>query len=305
MQNILNILSSIFVIALVALFSLKTLFEILGIKLPRALSKHRDTERILEATIQASHKKYIEIINASKAILIDELTAVLRVSRKRLSSFGRQINYDVLTGLPSTDITISRLHEFLERSKISGKLTYYGQLKSNNRYKIFYNLRGFLPVPDLCDELAQIIIDKIKNVQRKYDDKETFYSKIAVPREGSPLLGYEVAKKLGVECVLVSKEKFLVDDETSKQYCIDGDINAGDKVLIIDDSTETGGMLIHCAKTIRDENGEVEHVFLLFHRMEKYEILMDNCRQQGLILHSCCGVNDDGQIIDQTEQSVK
>ena len=88
--------------------------------------------------------------------------------------------------------------------------------------------------------------------------------RLAAPELGAVLLGGAVSMATGLPLVLVRKEPKAYG--TSKQ--IEGKLNPGERVTVIEDVVTTGGDSVRSAQVLRDAGADVIHLVVVLDRGE-------------------------------------
>jgi orotate phosphoribosyltransferase len=99
--------------------------------------------------------------------------------------------------------------------------------------------------------------------------------RLAAPELGAVLLGGAVSMATGLPLVLVRKEPKGYG--TSKQ--IEGHLEVGDRVTVIEDVVTTGGDSLRSAQVLRDAGADVIHLVVVLDRGEGGE---ENIRSAGV-----------------------
>jgi len=99
--------------------------------------------------------------------------------------------------------------------------------------------------------------------------------RLAAPELGAVLLGGAVSMETGLPLVLVRKEPKGYG--TSKQ--IEGRMERGDRITVIEDVVTTGGDSLRSAEVLRDSGADVIHLVVVLDRGEGGE---DNIRNAGI-----------------------
>jgi len=99
--------------------------------------------------------------------------------------------------------------------------------------------------------------------------------RLAAPELGAVLLGGAVSMETGLPLVLVRKEPKGYG--TSKQ--IEGRMDRGDRITVIEDVVTTGGDSLRSAQVLRDAGADVIHLVVVLDRGEGGE---DNIRNAGI-----------------------
>lgn len=164
--------------------------------------------------------------------------------------------------------SIRSLHEigavqFGEFKLTSGKISPY-----------YIDLRIVPSHPKLFDELTDLCTALIRREVPGPIDKMA----------GVPLSGLSFATlvsfKLGVPLIFVRKEQ----KEHGRMRRVEGDLKAGDKVLLVDDLATTGKSILEVADAVRGEGGLLEHAVVVLDREEGAERTLSKA---GIQLHSC------------------
>ena len=130
--------------------------------------------------------------------------------------------------------------------------------------------------PEILSCVAKIIFDKIK------DEK---IDKIAGPALGAVPIATAVSLYSGIPMLMIRKS--LKDYGTSK--LIEGELQEGDRVVVVEDVTTTGNSLLKAIKAVSDNGGRMLRAFVVVDREEGAE---NNLRSQGVILESLVSIND-------------
>ena len=138
-------------------------------------------------------------------------------------------------------------------------------LRSGKRSNRYFDKFLFETDPALLKRLGKHLADLVP--------PET--QRLAAPELGAVLLGGAVSMATGLPLVLVRKEPKGYG--TSKQ--IEGHLNAGDRVTVIEDVVTTGGDSLRSAQVLRDAGAEVIHLVVVLDRGEGGE---ENIRGAGV-----------------------
>jgi len=138
-------------------------------------------------------------------------------------------------------------------------------LRSGKRSNRYFDKFLFETDPALLKRLGKHLADLVP--------PET--QRLAAPELGAVLLGGAVSIATGLPLVLVRKEPKGYG--TSKQ--IEGRLQAGDRVTVIEDVVTTGGDSLRSAQVLRDAGAEVIHLVVVLDRGEGGE---DNIGGAGL-----------------------
>ena len=138
-------------------------------------------------------------------------------------------------------------------------------LRSGKRSNRYFDKFLFETDPALLRRLGKHLASLVpKQTQR-----------LAAPELGAVLLGGAVSMESGLPLVLVRKEPKGYG--TSKQ--IEGRIEPGDRITVIEDVVTTGGDSLRSAQVLRDAGVEVIHLVVVLDRGEGGE---ENIRSAGI-----------------------
>ena len=99
---------------------------------------------------------------------------------------------------------------------------------------------------------------------------------VAGPALGGIIVAFEVARQLGVRCIIAEREG---DGRTFKRGFI---INPGDRVLIVDDVLTTGTSVLEVIKAVRELGAEAVAVGVLVDRSQgrvTFDVPVFSCHQ--------------------------
>ncbi|MBE6516674.1 MAG: orotate phosphoribosyltransferase [Thermoplasmata archaeon] len=147
-------------------------------------------------------------------------------------------------------------------SKMSQALTDCGALQigdftlaSGAKSSYYIDIKKASTNPDVLRLIAQQMADNLRNSAIKVD-------RIAGVVLGSVPLAAALALETGIPYVMIRKEK--KDHGTGK--LIEGTLNIGDKVLVVEDVITSAGSSISAIETLRREGAVVENVFSVIDR---------------------------------------
>jgi orotate phosphoribosyltransferase len=137
-----------------------------------------------------------------------------------------------------------------EVSLLRGEFT----LRSGRKSNYYLDKYRFETQPDVLIELGKMFAAK---VTAKVD-------RIAGAELGAVPLAAAAAMASGKPCLFIRNQK--KEYGTSKQ--LEGVLNAGDTVLIVEDVLTTGGQVIEAAKTLKDAGAKIDRIVAVIDRME-------------------------------------
>jgi orotate phosphoribosyltransferase len=135
-------------------------------------------------------------------------------------------------------------------SLLHGRFT----LRSGRKSNYYLDKYRFETQPDVLVELGKLFAHKVtQNVTR-----------IAGAELGAVPLAAATAMACGKPFVIVRNQK--KDYGTSKQ--IEGILNAGDMVMIVEDVLTTGGQVLEAARTLKDAGAMIDRIVAVIDRQE-------------------------------------
>ena len=127
-------------------------------------------------------------------------------------------------------------------------------LRSGKKSDYYVDLKKATCDPEALKMMAQEVVERIQ--------KGT--NRIAGLELGSVPIAAVASVLSGIPMIIVRKEKKGYG--TGKQ--IEGDMKEGERVIIIEDTTTTGGQIVKGIKAIRDSGGVVEKAIVIVNRQE-------------------------------------
>ena len=147
-------------------------------------------------------------------------------------------------------------------SKMEDALTSCGALQfgdftlaSGAKSSYYIDIKKASTNPAVLKLIAELMVEEIRNTGLKVD-------RIAGVVLGSVPLAAALALETGIPYVMIRKEK--KDHGTGK--LIEGDLNPGEKVLVVEDVITTAGSSIKAIHTLRENGAIVENVLSVIDR---------------------------------------
>ncbi|MCI6931011.1 MAG: orotate phosphoribosyltransferase [Methanobrevibacter boviskoreani] len=128
-------------------------------------------------------------------------------------------------------------------------------LASGKESNYYVNMKRAITNPEILKTIADLITEKIS---------EDNIDKIAGPALGAVPIATAASLESKIPLLMIRKEKKSYG--TSKQ--IEGELNNGDNVIVVEDVTTTGGSLLKAIKVIQDNGGIVKRAFVVVDRQE-------------------------------------
>ncbi|MDL2247010.1 orotate phosphoribosyltransferase [Methanobrevibacter sp. OttesenSCG-928-K11] len=127
-------------------------------------------------------------------------------------------------------------------------------LSSGKKSNYYIDMKKAITNPEILDTIAKLITEKI-------DDDIT---KVAGPALGAVPIATAISLESKIPLLMIRKEKKGYG--TSK--LIEGELNPGDNVIVVEDVTTTGGSLLKAIKAIEENGGLVKKAFVVVDRQE-------------------------------------
>ncbi len=177
-----------------------------------------------------------------------------------------------MTARKQNDSGRARLREIIaEKSFREGEFT----LASGRKSDVFINLKPTMLDPEGLNLIADLVLDKLRDHDAEFIGGILMGAApilLAVVQKSyftpRPLRGYWVRKERKAHGV---------------REIIDGDPGAGDKVIVVDDVTTTGGSLIKAVDAMQDRGCDIVGVLTIVDRCEG---AMESVRESGYDLIS-------------------
>ncbi|MGZ7043465.1 MAG: orotate phosphoribosyltransferase [Methanobacterium sp.] len=171
------------------------------------------------------------------------------------------------------NIEKEELLKLLKKKKVVkfGKFT----LSSGKESNYYVNMKMAITDPKILKKIAEIVSEIISG---KID-------KIAGPALGAVPLATAISLESKLPMLMVRKAKKGYG--TSK--LIEGTLEEGDSVLIVEDVTTTGNSLLNAIKAIEENGGNVKKVLVV---VDRDEGAIENLKNEGILLEPILSIND-------------
>ncbi len=128
-------------------------------------------------------------------------------------------------------------------------------LSSGKKSNYYINMKKAITEPEILSTISKLITSKL-------DLDET--DKVAGPALGAVPIATAVSLESKLPLLMIRKEKKGYG--TSK--LIEGELNEGDNVIVVEDVSTTGGSLLKAIKAINENGGNVTRAFVVVDRQE-------------------------------------
>ena len=142
-------------------------------------------------------------------------------------------------------------------------------LRSGRKSNYYLDKYRFETQPDVLQELGRMFAERVRpGVDR-----------IAGAELGAVPLAALCSIHCGKPCVFIRNQK--KDYGTAKQ--VEGVLNPGDKVLIVEDVLTTGGQVLEAVKTLQDAGATIERIVAVIDRLEGAR---ENIQKAGIVFEA-------------------
>ena len=172
--------------------------------------------------------------------------------------------------MPSKDYLIKLLKE--NEVFLKGDFT----LSSGKKSDYYINMKKAITEPEILSTIAKLISELIA---------EDGIDKVAGPALGAVPIATAVSLESEIPLLMIRKEKKGYG--TSK--LIEGELNEGDNVIVVEDVSTTGGSLLKAIKAIQDNGGNVKRAFVVVDRQEG---AIEEFEKEGIALEPLICVNE-------------
>jgi orotate phosphoribosyltransferase len=150
-------------------------------------------------------------------------------------------------------------------------------------FPVYFDVMSDSLNPHLCNEYALILTSYLHEY---FKNNMPVFDRVVGIKKGSPLIAYVFAEKIVKPCSIHrGKGNYKYNSAIQDVHSLfDGHIVSNEHILIVDDSTTSGNMVLECVEALRAAGCHVSHCLVLF------EPLGANAREKliknGVNLHS-------------------
>ena len=149
-------------------------------------------------------------------------------------------------------------------------------LSSGKKSNYYINMKKAITEPEILSTISKLITQKID-----LDDID----KGAGPALGAVPIATAVSLESKLPLLMIRKEKKGYG--TSK--LIEGELNEGDNVIVVEDVSTTGGSLLKAIRAINDNGGNVKRAFVV---VDREEGAIETFEKEGITLEPLISVKD-------------
>ena len=150
------------------------------------------------------------------------------------------------------------------------------KLSSGKESDYYVNMKMAITDPKILKKIAEIVSSQI--IKEKFD-------KVAGPALGAVPIVTAISLESDIPMLIVRKAK----KEYGTSKIIEGILDSGDSVIVVEDVTTTGNSLLKAIKTIENEGGIVKKALVIVDRAEG---AIDNLKNNGILLEPIISIND-------------
>mgnify|MGYP003289385578 CR=1 FL=1 len=149
-------------------------------------------------------------------------------------------------------------------------------LSSGKKSNYYINMKKAITDPEILSTISKLITEKIAGED---------IDKVAGPALGAVPIATAVSLESQIPLLMIRKEKKGYG--TSK--LIEGELNDGDNVIVVEDVTTTGGSLLKAINAILDNGGVVKKAFVV---VDREEGAMETFANEGITLEPLISVSE-------------
>ena len=149
-------------------------------------------------------------------------------------------------------------------------------LSSGKKSNYYINMKKAITEPEILSTISKLITSKL-------DLQEV--DKVAGPALGAVPIATAVSLESKLPLLMIRKEKKGYG--TSK--LIEGELNEGDNVIVVEDVSTTGGSLLKAIKAINENGGNVTRAFVV---VDREEGAIEAFEKEGIKLEPLISVNE-------------
>lgn len=149
-------------------------------------------------------------------------------------------------------------------------------LSSGKKSNYYINMKKAITEPEILSTISKLITDKIRDAE---------IDKVAGPALGAVPIATAVSLESKLPLLMIRKEKKGYG--TSK--LIEGELNDGDSVIVVEDVSTTGGSLLKAIKAIQENGGNVKRAFVVVDRQEG---AIEAFEKEGILLEPLITVDE-------------
>ena len=149
-------------------------------------------------------------------------------------------------------------------------------LSSGKKSDYYINMKKAITDPEILSTISKLITELIG---------EEDIDKVAGPALGAVPIATAVSLESKLPLLMIRKEKKGYG--TSK--LIEGELNEGDNVIVVEDVSTTGGSLLKAIKAIQNNGGNVKRAFVVVDRKEG---AIDEFKKEGIELEPLITVDE-------------
>nr|P0CL78.1 RecName: Full=Orotate phosphoribosyltransferase; Short=OPRT; Short=OPRTase [Pyrococcus abyssi]AAL99354.1 orotate phosphoribosyltransferase [Pyrococcus abyssi] len=151
-------------------------------------------------------------------------------------------------------------------------------LTSGKESNYYIDIKSLITNPKALKLIAKMIKEESRKLGIEYD-------KVAGPELGAVPIATALSLETNKPLLIIRKKR----KEHGTGKLIEGEISPGDRVLLVEDVTTTGGSVIRAAKILKEHEAEVVGIFVVVDREEGAK---ENIEKEGFKLYPLVLVSD-------------
>ncbi|CAB50015.1 orotate phosphoribosyltransferase [Pyrococcus abyssi] len=151
-------------------------------------------------------------------------------------------------------------------------------LTSGKESNYYIDIKSLITNPKALKLIAKMIKEESRKLGIEYD-------KVAGPELGAVPIATALSLETDKPLLIIRKKK----KEHGTGKLIEGEISPGDRVLLVEDVTTTGGSVIRAAKILKEHGAEVVGIFVV---VDREEGARENIEKEGFKLYPLVLVSD-------------
>lgn len=161
----------------------------------------------------------------------------------------------------------NEFNKFLIDNKVVGFFDKPVTLKSGRQSYWYANCRNLLDTFGHIDKLSDYVINFLKDEDMEFD---YVYGVPAGVTKLADIVNYKlgITRKNPNQKLVIGREKPKEHGAAKDKYFI-GDVKEGDKVVVLEDVTTTGGSLLDSIKELKEAKADIVAALGIVNRMEK------------------------------------
>ncbi|WP_457742016.1 orotate phosphoribosyltransferase [Thermococcus sp.] len=130
-------------------------------------------------------------------------------------------------------------------------------LTSGKESNYYINVKKLITEPDVLGLIAKLMKEKVEEMNIEFD-------RVAGPELGAVPIATALSLETGKPLVIVRKKPKGYGTKSQ----VEGEVKPGDRILLVEDVTTTGGSVLRSAKVLEELGAKVTAIFVVVDREE-------------------------------------